>query len=152
LVQSLRLSGMDKSTVSRICKQRDAVVDAVRNRPLESDYPYVWLDALYLKVRVHGRVVSQALVMAIGVRRSGERDVLGLELGCAENRDFWLDFLRGLKGVQLVISDAHEGLKDALQQVFAGCISCRMCWPIATRRESSRQCLPPHDFHPTQPG
>ena len=119
LVQSLRLSGMDKSTVSRICKQRDAVVDAVRNRPLESDYPYVWLDALYLKVRVHGRVVSQALVMAIGVRRSGERDVLGLELGCAENRDFWLDFLRGLKGVQLVISDAHEGLKDALQQVFA---------------------------------
>jgi transposase-like protein len=125
LVQSLGLSGMDKSTVSRICKHLDAVVDAFRNRPLDSEYPYVWLDALYLKVRVNGRVVSQALVIATGVRRSGERDILGVELGAAENRDFWLMFLRGLvrrglSGVQLVISDAHEGLKQAIQQVLAG--------------------------------
>ena len=116
---------MDKSAVSRICQQLDTVVDAFRNRPLESEYPYVWLDAVYVKARVNGRVVSQALVIATGVRRSGERDVLGLEVGAAENRDFWLDFLRqlvrrGLRGVQLVISDAHEGLKEAIQQVFAG--------------------------------
>jgi transposase-like protein len=125
LVQSLGLSGMDKSAVSRICKQLDEVVEAFRNRPLDSEYPYVWLDALYLKVRVNGRVVSQALVIATGVRRSGERDVLGVELGAAENHDFWLMFLRGLvrrglSGVQLVISDAHEGLKQAIQQVLAG--------------------------------
>jgi transposase-like protein len=125
LVQSLGLSGMDKSAVSRICKQLDEVVEAFRNRPLDSAYPYVWLDALYLKVRVNGRVVSQALVIATGVRRSGERDVLGVELGAAENHDFWLMFLRGLvrrglSGVQLVISDAHEGLKQAIQQVLAG--------------------------------
>lgn len=125
LVQSLGLSGMDKSAVSRICKQLDEVVEAFRNRPLDSEYPYVWLDALYLKVRVNGRVVSQALVIATGVRRSGERDVLGVELGAAENHDFWLMFLRGLvrrglSGGQLVISDAHEGLKQAIQQVLAG--------------------------------
>lgn len=125
LVQSLGLSGIDKSAVSRICQQLDEVVDAFRNRPLDSAYPYVWLDALYLKVRVNGRVVSQALVIATGVRSSGERDLLGVELGAAENRDFWLLFLRGLvrrglSGVQLVISDAHEGLKEAIQQVFAG--------------------------------
>jgi transposase-like protein len=125
LVQSLGLSGLDKSAVSRICKQLDEVVEAFRNRPLEHEYPYVWLDALYVKVRVNGRVVSQALVIATGVRASGEREVLGVELGAAENGDFWLLFLRslvrrGLSGVQLVISDAHEGLKDALHRVFAG--------------------------------
>ncbi len=125
LVQSLGLSGIDKSAVSRICKQLDEVVEAFRTRPLDSEYPYVWLDALYVKVRVNGRVVSQALVIATGVRASGEREVLGVELGAAENRDFWLAFLRslvrrGLSGVQLVISDAHEGLKEAIQSVFAG--------------------------------
>ena len=131
LVQSLGLSGMDKSAVSRICKQLDAVVETFRNRPLESDYPYVWLDALYVKARMNGRVVSQAVVIATGVRRSGERDILGVELGAAENRDFWLIFLRGwvrrgLQGVQVVISDAHEGLKEAIQQVFAG-VSWQRC-------------------------
>ena len=125
LVQSLGLSGIDKSSVSRICKQLDEVVDAFRNRPLEGEYPYLWLDALYLKVRVNHRVVSQALVIATGVRRSGERDILGVELGAAESGPFWLAFLRslvrrGLNGAQLVISDAHEGLKDAIAQVFSG--------------------------------
>lgn len=125
LVQSLGLSGIDKSSVSRICKQLDEVVDAFRNRPLEGEYPYLWLDALYLKVRVNHRVVSQALVIATGVRRSGERDILGVELGAAESGPFWLAFLRslvrrGLNGAQLVISDAHEGLKEAIAQVFSG--------------------------------
>jgi transposase-like protein len=125
LVQSLGLSGIDKSSVSRICKQLDEVVDAFRNRPLEGEYPYLWLDALYLKVRVNHRVVSQALVIATGVRRSGERDILGVELGAAESGPFWLAFLRslvrrGLNGAQLVISDAHEGLKEAIAQVFNG--------------------------------
>jgi putative transposase len=125
LVQSLGLSGIDKSSVSRICKQLDEVVDAFRNRPLEGEYPYLWLDALYLKVRVNHRVVNQALVIATGVRRSGERDILGVELGAAESGPFWLAFLRslvrrGLNGAQLVISDAHEGLKEAIAQVFNG--------------------------------
>jgi transposase-like protein len=125
LVQSLGLSGIDKSSVSRICKQLDEVVEAFRNRPLEGEYPYLWLDALYVKVRVNHRVVSQALVIATAVRRSGEREILGVELGAAENGPFWLAFLRslvrrGLHGVQLVVSDAHEGLKDAIAQVFSG--------------------------------
>jgi transposase-like protein len=125
LVQSLGLSGMDKSAVSRICKQLDEVVTAFRSRPLEGEYPYLWLDALYLKVRMNSRVVSQAVVIATGVRQSGEREILGFELGAAESRDFWLPFLRtlvrrGLSGVQLVISDAHEGLKEALASAFAG--------------------------------
>ncbi len=77
LVQSLGLSGIDKSSVSRICKQLDEVVEAFRNRPLEGEYPYLWLDALYVKVRVNHRVVSQALVIATAVRRSGEREILG---------------------------------------------------------------------------
>jgi putative transposase len=101
------------------------VVQAFQNRALEHDYPYIWLDALYLKVRQNHRVVSQALVIAIGVRRSGERDILGFALGASEEAAFWLAFLRslvarGLRGVQLVISDAHQGLKQAIEQVFTG--------------------------------
>lgn len=115
LVQALGLRA-DKSKVSRICKQLDEVVQAFQNRALVHDYPYIWLAALYLKVRQNHRVVSQALVIAMGVRRSGERDRLGFELGTSEEEAFWLAFLRGLvarglQGVQLVISDAHQGLK-----------------------------------------
>ncbi|HEX9596958.1 MAG TPA: IS256 family transposase [Anaerolineales bacterium] len=124
LVQALGIHA-DKSKVSRICKQLDGVVQAFQNRALEHDYPYVWLDALYLKVRQNHRVVSQALVIAIGVRHSGERDILGFALGASEEEAFWLAFLRGLlarglQGVQLVISDAHNGLKAAIEQVFTG--------------------------------
>jgi len=124
LVQALGIRA-DKSKVSRICKQLDEVVKAFQNRALEQDYPYLWLDAVYLKVRHNHRVVSQALVIAIGVRRSGERDILGFELGASEEAAFWLAFLRslvgrGLRGVQLVISDAHQGLKAAIEQVFTG--------------------------------
>jgi putative transposase len=125
LLKALGLTGIDKSKVSRICKELDEVVTAFRNRPLEGSYPYIWLDALYLKVRQDHRIVSLALVIAIGVRETGDRDILGFSLGASEEYAFWLDFLRslsrrGLQGVQLVTSDAHEGLKAAIQQVFSG--------------------------------
>jgi len=125
LVKALGLSGMDKSKVSRICQQLDEVVEHFRSRVFEQAYPYVWLDALYLKVRMNHRIVSQAVVVAIGVRDSGERDVLGFAVGASEEAAFWQAFLRdltarGLHGVQLVISDAHNGLKQAVESVFAG--------------------------------
>jgi len=125
LLQALGLTGIDKSKVSRICRELDVFVDAFRNRPLEGSYPYLWLDALYLKVRQDHRIVSQALIVAIAVRDTGDREILGVSLGQSEEYAFWLDFLRGLvrrglKGVQLVTSDAHEGLKAAVEQVLAG--------------------------------
>ena len=125
LLQSLGLTGIDKSRVSRICKELDEVVEAFRQRALEGQYPYLWLDALYLKVRQNQHIVNMAVVIAIGVRESGEREVLGLDLGASEDEAFWLEFLRqlvrrGLQGVRLVISDAHEGLKQALAQVLSG--------------------------------
>jgi putative transposase len=125
LLQALGLTGIDKSKVSRICKELDSVVEAFRNRPLTDGYPYLWLDALYLKVRQNHRIVSQAVVIAIGVRTSGDREILGFDVGASEDEAFWLQFLRqlkqrGLKEVQLVTSDAHEGLKKALGQVLTG--------------------------------
>jgi len=125
LLQALGLTGIDKSQVSRICKELTDVVEAFRNRPLEGSYPYVWLDALYVKVRVNHRIVNQAVVIAIGVRETGERSLLGFAIGASEEAAFWLSFLRslvhrGLQGVQLVISDSHEGLQAALSQVLAG--------------------------------
>jgi len=125
LLQALGLTGIDKSRVSRICKELDEIVERFRSRPLEGQYPFIWLDALYLKVRDNHRIVSQALVIATGVRETGEREVLGFALGASEEEAFWLDFLRslvrrGLNGVQLVTSDAHEGLKAALGKVLIG--------------------------------
>ena len=125
LLKALGLTGIDKSKVSRICKELDQAVEAFRQRQLQESYPYVWLDAVYLKVRQNHRVVSLALVVAVGVDEQGERHLLGFDLGGSEEQAFWLAFLRslvkrGLKRVQLVISDAHEGLKNALHQVFTG--------------------------------
>jgi len=125
VVQALGLQSLDKSQVSRMCRELDGMVKAFRDRPLEDAYPYVWLDAVYVKVRHNHRIVSRALVIAIGVRDSGEREVLGFDVGGSEEKDFWVQFLRtltrrGLKGVQLVISDAHEGLKSAITQVLSG--------------------------------
>lgn len=125
LLQAMGLTGIDKSQVSRICKALDEVVTDFRNRPLEGRYPYIWLDALYLKVRQNHRIVSLAVVIAIGVNEQGEREILGFALGASETEAFWLEFLRslvqrGLTGVQLVISDAHEGLKAAIPQVLNG--------------------------------
>ncbi|MHC4510186.1 MAG: IS256 family transposase [Planctomycetota bacterium] len=125
LVQALGLEGVDKSKVSRICKALDEVVEAFRNRPLEGEYPYVWLDALYPKVRQNHRVVSMALVIAVGVNEEGQRTLLGFDVGASEEEAFWKVFLRdlkkrGLKDVQLVISDAHQGLRGAVETVFTG--------------------------------
>jgi transposase-like protein len=124
LVQAMGLTGIDKSKVSRICQELDELVETFRKRPLEGCYPYLWLDALYLKVRQNHRIVSQALVIAIGVSETGEREVLGFDIGNSESHAFWREFLRslarrGLQGVQLAISDAHEGLKAAIGEVLA---------------------------------
>jgi len=119
LVQALGITGISKSEVSRLCASLDAEVERFRLRPLTSTYPYLWLDATYLKVRQDGRVVSLAVVIAIGVNAEGRREVLGLDVGPSEEEAFWQQFLRGLverglSGVQLVISDAHAGLKRAV--------------------------------------
>ena len=126
LVQALGCEGISKSEVSRICQQLDVQVQAFRERPLDQGpYVYVWLDALTQKVREGGRVVNIAVVVATAVNGQGQREVLGLDCGASEDGAFWLSFLRalaarGLAGVQLVISDAHQGLKDAVAAVFAG--------------------------------
>jgi transposase-like protein len=125
LLQSLGLTGIDKSQVSRICKALDGPVRAFRERRVEGAYPYLWLDGTYIKVRQNHRIVSMAMVVAIGVRETGEREVLGFAVGSSEEASFWVEFLRslvdrGLHGVQLAISDAHRGLKTALEQVLAG--------------------------------
>jgi transposase-like protein len=125
LVQALGLGGIDKSKVSRICKELDEAVMAFRNRELKEAYAYLWLDAVYLKVRQNHRIVNMALVIAMGVRETGEREILGVDIGASEDGAFWTDFLRslvarGLHGVQLVISDAHEGLKEAISKVLIG--------------------------------
>jgi putative transposase len=125
LVEALGMSGVSKSEVSRLAAELDERVTAFRERPLEGAYPYVWLDAKYLKIREGDRVVSMAFVVAIGVRETGEREVLGFDVGLSEHEAFWKAFLRslvarGLKGVKLAISDAHEGLKAAISAVLQG--------------------------------
>src|SRR5687768_4985353 len=125
LVQALGLDGISKSQVSRLCEALDEEVERFRGRPLGGVYPYVWLDATFVKVREGGRVVSMAVVIAIGVNGDGQREVLGLDLGPSEDGAFWLAFLRslvarGLGGVRLVVSDAHQGLKGAIAAVLQG--------------------------------
>lgn len=125
LVESLGIKGMDKSEVSRISKQLDGFVTEFKNRILEGEYPYLWLDATFPKVREGGRVCSMALVIAVGVNQSGEREILGFDVGMSEDGAFWEEFLRklvarGLKGVKFVVSDAHEGLKSAIKKVLTG--------------------------------
>lgn len=128
LVKALGMEGISKSQVSRLCQELDEEVERFRTRSLEGPYPYVWLDATFVKVRRDGRVMSQAIVLAIGVKMTGEREVLGFDVGHSEDKAFWLQFLRslvarGLTGVELVISDAHEGLKGAIAAVIQGA-----CW------------------------
>jgi transposase-like protein len=125
LVQALGMEGISKSEVSRICGELDEEVNEWRRRPLEGEYPYLWLDATYVKVREGGTVVSQAIVIAYGVRETGEREVLGIDVGLSEDGSFWTEFLRdlvsrGLSGVRLVISDAHLGLREAITVVLSG--------------------------------
>ena len=123
LVQAMGCSGIFKSQVSELCKGIDARVGSFLERPIEGEWTYLWLDATYLKVREDGRIVSIAAIIATGVNTDGRREILGLGLGPSEAAVFWLGFLRslqarGLKGVKLVVSDAHEGLKAAVAQVF----------------------------------
>jgi len=126
LVRALGMSGISKSRVSELCEQLDEEVARFRHRPLEGPYPYVWLDATYVKARQDGRVVSVAVVIAMGEKaQTGEREVLGLDVGPSEDGAFWASFLRsvvarGLCGVRLVTSDAHRGLKDAIEAVLVG--------------------------------
>lgn len=125
LVKSLGITGLSKSEVSRLCQDLGDEVETWRNRPLLSRFPYLWLDATYVKVRETGRVLSQAVIVAYGVRETGEREVIGLDVGHSEGAPFWIEFLRslvsrGLNGVQLVISDAHVGLREAIDSVLTG--------------------------------
>jgi len=123
LVKAMGMSGISKSQVSRLCEEIDERVKTFLNRPLEGDWPYLWIDATYVKVRQQGRIVSVAVTVAVAVNTDGRREVLGMDIGASEAETFWLEFLRklkrrGLAGVKLVISDAHEGIKAAVQRVF----------------------------------
>jgi putative transposase len=123
LVQAMGMSGVSKSQVSRLCEELDGKVKAFLDRPIEGDWPYLWIDATYIKVRQNGRIVSVAVIVAVGANADGRREVLGMEVGPSEAEPFWTAFLRGLarrglRGVKLVISDAHEGIKAAVSKVM----------------------------------
>ena len=124
LVKAMGMSGISKSQVSRLCEEIDERVHTFLERPIEGDWPYVWVDATYLKVRQNGRIVSVAVIIAVGVNGDGRREVLGMDIGVSEAAAFWIEFLRklsrrGLRGVKLVVSDAHEGIKAAVSRVLS---------------------------------
>jgi putative transposase len=123
LIKAMGGTGVSKSQVSRLCEEIDARVKAFLDRPLEGDWPYVWIDATYVKVRRNHRIVSVAVIVAVGVNADGRREVLGMDIGPSEAEIFWTEFLRklrrrGLRGVKLVISDAHEGIKAAVAKLM----------------------------------
>ena len=123
LVRAMGATGVSKSQVSRLCEEIDARVKAFLARPLEGDWPDVWIDATYVKVRRNHRIVSVAVIMAVGVNADGRREVLGMDIGPSEAETFWTEFLRklrrrGLRGVKLIISDAHEGIKAAVAKLM----------------------------------
>ena len=132
LVQAMGMSGISKSQVSRFCGELDEKVRGFLDRPIEGVWPYIWLDATYVKSREKGHVVNRAVVMAVGVNSHGRRDILGMAVGPAETEGFWTGFLRslaqrGLEGVKLIVSDAHTGLKRSIATVFsAGWQRCRV--------------------------
>lgn len=159
LVKALGGSGISKSEVSRLCAEVEGRVREFLERPALGSFPYVWLDATYLKVREGSRIVSKAAVIAIGLNEEGRKEVLGMRLGHAETLEFWSEFLRslldrGLRGVKLVVSDSHAGLKRAIEQCMGcswqrcRCTSCAMSWPGSPRaaktwwRASSERRLP----------
>jgi putative transposase len=124
LVKAMGLEGISKSEVSRLCAELDEKVQAFLTRPIEGDWPYLWIDATYIKSREAGRIRSVAVIIAVAVSTDGRREVLGVATGPSEAEPFWTDFLRsltrrGLRGVKLVISDAHEGLKKAAAKVLS---------------------------------
>ncbi|MDE1571253.1 IS256 family transposase [Aquabacter sp. P-9] len=123
LVKAMGMSGISKSQVSRLCEEIDERVKAFLDRPIEGDWPYLWIDATYVKVRQAGRIVSVAVIIAVGVNADGRREVLGMDIGPSEAEPFWTGFLRklarrGLRGVKLVVSDAHEGIKASVAKVL----------------------------------
>jgi transposase-like protein len=130
LVRAMGMSGISKSQVSRLCEEIDERVHAFLDRPIEGDWPYLWIDATYVKVRQAGRIVSVAVIVAVGVNTDGKREVLGMDIGASEAEAFWTGFIRkltrrGLRGVKLVISDAHEGIKAAVSKLL--CSSWQRC-------------------------
>jgi putative transposase len=158
LVQAMGLSGISKSTVSKLCKDIDERVGEFLNRPLTGEWPYVWLDATYLKVRQGGRIVSVAAIIAVAANTDGRREIIGLGIGPSEAETFWTEFLRSLKarglgGVRLVISDAHTGLKAAIAAssrrpgsaaAFTGCATRWRMSPAASTPSS-----PPRSARPS---
>jgi putative transposase len=134
LVQAMGLSGISKSQVSKLCKDIDERVNAFLERPIEGEWRYLWLDATYLKVREGGRIVSVAAIIAVAVSTEGRREIVGLGIGPSEAEPFWSGFIkglvkRGLKGVKLVISDAHDGLRLAITRVLGATWQrCRVHW------------------------
>ena len=130
LVKAMGMSGISKSQVSRLVEEIDDKVQAFLTRPIEGDWPYLWIDATYVKVRQAGRIVSVAVIVAVGANADGRREVLGLDVGPSEAETFWTAFLRklarrGLRGVKLVVSDAHEGIKAAVSKVL--CSTWQRC-------------------------
>lgn len=123
LVKAMGMSGISKSQVSRLCEEIDDKVKTFLGRPIEGDWPYLWIDATYVKVRSNGRIVSVAVIVAVGVNSDGRREILGMDIGPSEAEPFWTAFLRqlaqrGLRGVKLVISDAHQGIKAAVSKLL----------------------------------
>ncbi|GJE67365.1 IS256 family transposase ISMtsp13 [Methylorubrum aminovorans] len=123
LVQAMGGTGVSKSQISRLCQEIDERVGAFLDRPIEGDWPYLWGDATYVKVRQDGRIVSVVVIVAVGVNSDGRREVLGMDVGPSEAETFWTAFLRklaprGLRGVKLVVSDAHEGIKASVAKVM----------------------------------
>ena len=155
LIKALGCDGISSSQVSRICEQLDEVVESFLGRPLDGGpYPYVWLDGLTQKVREGGRIVNVCVVVATGVNAEGQREVLGMDVGTSEDGAFWLAFLRsltarGLSGVELATSDAHQGLKNAIAAVFAGAgwQRCRTHF-MAKPAHPSAQARPTRCGHP----
>ncbi|MGE7156778.1 IS256 family transposase [Methylorubrum rhodesianum] len=134
LVKAMGGSGVSKSQVSRLCEEIDERVNAFLSRPLEGTWPYLWIDATYVKAREGGRIVSRATIVAVGVNTDGRREVLGVATGASEAEPFWKAFLRsladrGLRGVKLVIADDHKGLRAAAAKVFSATHQrCRVHW------------------------
>ena len=143
-MQAMGMTGISKSQVSRLCGEIDEKVKAFLARPIEGDWPYLWIDATYVKVRQNGRIVSVAVIVAVGVNSDGRREVLGMDIGPSEAETFWTAFLRklarrGLRGVKLVVSDAHEASRPPSPRCstplgsVAECTSCATRWRMPAR-------------------
>jgi putative transposase len=134
LVKAMGGTGISKSQVSRLCEEIDQRVGAFLDRPIEGEWPYLWIDATYIKQRQGGRIVSVAVIVAVGVNTDGRREILGIAVGASEAEPFWKAFLRsladrGLRGVKLVVADDHKGLRAAVTKVFSASLQrCRVHW------------------------